>query len=73
MVDIALPVGFLIIAVLIFAGINKGLNLLFRMLPDSSFRSFMVSTSGSVLTVFVSLLLLFVVIVVVAINSGIQC
>lgn len=55
MVDVALPVGFLIIAVLIFAGINKGLNLLFRMLPDSSFRSFMISTSGSVLTVFVSL------------------
>ena len=64
---------FIVVALLIF-GIYKGINFLFSLLPDSSFRTFMLSPSGRVLTGLISPIVLFAMFYFVVINIlHIQC
>ncbi|SEO80864.1 hypothetical protein SAMN05428947_104165 [Mucilaginibacter sp. OK283] len=60
--------GTLIVAALFIFGIYKGINFLFSLLPDSSFRTFMLSASGKVLTGFISPIVFYALFVFVAIN-----
>jgi hypothetical protein len=71
--DSALMTGTLIIAALFVFGIYKGFKALFGVFPESSFRTFMLSTSGSVFTFFVSLLILVAAFMFAMMHSGIQC
>ncbi|MCS3734085.1 hypothetical protein [Mucilaginibacter dorajii] len=61
-------IGVLIVAILLIFGIYKGVNLLFSLLPDSSFRAFMLSAGGKVLSGIFSPFILFAIWVFVAIN-----
>jgi hypothetical protein len=67
-------IGVLIVAILLIFGIYKGIIFLFSLLPDSSFRTFMLSAGGKVLTGIISPFILFAIWVFVAINIlHIQC
>ena len=71
--DSVLMVGTLVVAALFVFGIYKGFRALFGVFPESSFRTYVLSTSGSVLIVFVSLLILIGVFILLWLNSDIQC
>jgi len=69
----ALTLGVLIVAAILVFGIYKALNGLYSVLPGSFFRVFMQSTSGNVLTGFISLIILYMAFVCIMINSGVHC
>jgi hypothetical protein len=67
-------IGPLIIAAFFAYAIYKGLNAIFSTFPESSFREFILSASGNVLTGFISIIILFMAFVFFMVNiSGIHC
>lgn len=64
----------LVVAALLVFVIYKALDAVFKVLPESGFRSFMLSDYGKVFTGFMSLALLWVIFVYVMVDVfGIHC